>query len=64
MIHLDLGTDSHKFCAPYTTNKTQPALGIYNTRSATTKPTVTSRFVAGMNGTINSMIPKTKGVWR
>lgn len=64
MIHLDLGMDCHKFCAPYTTNNTQPTLGMYKTRSATTKPTVTSKFVAGINGVINNIIPKTKGIWR
>lgn len=64
MIHLDLGINSHKFCAPYTTNNTQPTLGMYRTRSATTKPTVTRRFVAGKNGVISNITPKTKGTWR
>lgn len=37
-------------------------LGIYKTRSATTKPTVTNKLVAGRNGTTNSRNPSTSGM--
>lgn len=36
-------------------------LGIYRTRSAITKPTVTTRFVAGRKGSTNNNRPNTSG---
>lgn len=38
-------------------------LGIYKTLSATTKPTVTKKFVAGKKGTVNCNKPTTIGVY-
>lgn len=37
-------------------------LGMYKTRSATTKPTVTNKLVAGRNGTTSKRNPSTNGM--
>lgn len=37
-------------------------LGMYNTLSATTKPTVTTKFVAGKKGMMSRRTPKTNGM--
>jgi hypothetical protein len=46
------------------TGKTEAAytyLGIYRTLSATTKPTVTTRFAAGRKGRTTNRLPSSKG---
>lgn len=37
---------------------------MYKTRSATTNPTVTKRFVAGRNGKISNKMPNISGAYR
>lgn len=39
-------------------------LGMYRTRSATTNPTVTNKFVAGKNGRISNKMPSISGAYR